>query len=181
MGEEYILFGSVLGTLVLLRQLREEQESEGDDQAGVKEISEPSDAVRLLGLVLLVLLIMFGIYIILHAHMTPGGGFQGGAIVGTAMLLVYLTGGYNVYSGISPPNLMEFLHAGAAGSYVAIGLSGLIVGGVFLSNILPLGTSGHFASGGTIPLINDAVGLEVSNGFAIIFHEFITQTRRRPT
>src|SRR5438270_327021 len=95
MGEEYILFGSVLGTLVLLRQLREEQESEGDDQAGVKEISEPSGAVRLLGLVLLVLLIMFGIYIILHAHMTPGGGFQGGAIVGTAMLLVYLTGGYN--------------------------------------------------------------------------------------
>src|SRR5207248_1823351 len=137
------------------------EEAEGDDETGFKIISEPSDAVRLVGLVLLGLLVMFGIYIIVHAHMTPGGGFQGGAIVGTAMLMVYLTGGYHIYSGISPPNLMEFLHASAAGSYVAIGLSSLIIGGVFLSNTIPLGTAGHFASGGTIPLINDAVGLEV--------------------
>jgi multicomponent Na+:H+ antiporter subunit B len=180
MGEEYILFGSVVGTITLLRTLPnevEEQRSEADDASagGVQS----SDAVRFLGLILTGLLVLFGIYVVLHAHLTPGGGFQGGAMVGTAALVVYLTTGYQTYSDVSPMPLMELGHASGAGSYIAIGLAGLMCNGTFLQNFLPLGTLHNFLSGGMIPLINDAVGLEVSIGFAIIFFEFVAQTHRR--
>jgi multicomponent Na+:H+ antiporter subunit B len=178
MGEEYILFGSVVGTLTLLRNMRREMEEAEEDEIPGRDV-EQSDAVRLLGIILMGLLILFGIYIVVHAHLTPGGGFQGGAMVGTAALLVYLATSYETYEQLSPTAWMEFGHASGAGSYVLIGLVGMIFGGSFLKNILPLGSSGHFASGGTIPLINDAVGLEVSIGFAIIFREFIIQTHRR--
>jgi multicomponent Na+:H+ antiporter subunit B len=107
---------------------------------------EQSDAVRLPGLVLIGLLILFGIYIILHAHLIPGGSFQGGAMVGTAALLVYLAGSNEICEHLSPAALMEFAHNSGAGSYVIIGLIGLIFGGLFLKNIIPLGSTGHFAS-----------------------------------
>jgi multicomponent Na+:H+ antiporter subunit B len=178
MGEEYILFGSVVGTLTLLRQMRREMEEAEQEELPGRDV-EHSDAVRLLGLVMTGLLLLFGIYIVVHAHLTPGGGFQGGAMIGTAALLVYLAGSYEIYERLSPAAWMEFGHASGAGIYVVIGLCGLIFGGSFLKNVLPLGTSSHFASGGTIPLINNAVGLEVSIGFAIIFREFVLQTHRR--
>jgi multicomponent Na+:H+ antiporter subunit B len=177
MGEEYILFGSVIGTLTLLRQMPGEAEEAREEEISGRDV-ERSEAVRLLGLIMTGLLILFGIYIILHAHLTPGGGFQGGAIVGTAALLMYLASDYEIYERLSPASLMEFGHASGAGSYVAIGMAGLIVGRPFLQNFLPFGTTGHFASGGLIPLLNGAVGLEVSIGFAIIFREFVTQTHR---
>ena len=178
MGEEYILFGSVVGTITLLRQMRGEHEMARQEHEKGAERRAHSDAVSFLGLILCGVLVLFGIYIIVHAHLTPGGGFQGGAMVGTAALLVYLSAEYETYFRVSPMELMEFGHASGAGLYVVIGLAALIFGGRFLENFLPLGQSGHFASGGTIPLINDAVGLEVSIGFAIIFYEFVAQTRR---
>jgi multicomponent Na+:H+ antiporter subunit B len=178
MGEEYILFGSVVGTITLLRAMQGEEEAERHQHAKGAERRSHSDAVHLLGLVLCGVLVLFGIYIIVHAHLTPGGGFQGGAMVGTAALLVYLSAEYQTYYSVSPMELMEFGHASGAGLYVAVGIAALIFSGTFLKNFLPLGQVGHFMSGGTIPLINDAVGLEVSIGFAIIFHEFIAQTRR---
>jgi multicomponent Na+:H+ antiporter subunit B len=177
MGEEYILFGSVVGTITLLRPMRDEAaESGGAEFEGVQR----SDAVRLIALILSGLLVLFGVYIVVHAHLTPGGGFQGGAMIGTASLLVFLGAGGATYTNVSPMELMEFGHASGAGSYVAIGLAGLILNGVFLQNFLPLSTVKHFLSGGIIPLINDFVGLEVSIGFAIIFYEFIAQARRQP-
>jgi multicomponent Na+:H+ antiporter subunit B len=182
MGEEYILFGAVLGTLVLLRQLEQEQEmeeSEPDRDVGIHQISEPSDAVRLMGLLLTGLLTLFGMYVVLHGQLTPGGGFQGGTIMGTAALLVFLTTGYQTYSRIAPSKVWEFLDAAGAGGYVAVGLAGIVCGNAFLANVIPFGQTGHFASGGTLTLLNDLVGLEVANGFAVVFNEFIVQTRRK--
>jgi multicomponent Na+:H+ antiporter subunit B len=181
MGEEFILFASVVGSLVLLRTMRREEEHSSSAQErdpGVKRIAGPSDAVRLFGLMLISLLVVFGIYIIAHAHLTPGGGFQGGAIIGTAALLIYLIGGYEIYHQLSREQLMEFCHASAAAAYVIIGITGMLAGEAFLQNFLPLGTVRRFASGGTILVINDIVGVEVSFGFAIMFHEFVAQSRR---
>lgn len=177
MGEEYILFSAVIGTTALLRQMRREiEEARQVENIGTQR--QPSDAVRLAGLIVSGLLLLFGVYVILHGHLTPGGGFQGGVIVGTAAPLVYLTTDYNTYEKLSPVPLMELGHGAGAGIYVAIGLLGLIVGRPFLANVLPLGSAHHFLSGGTIPAINDTVGLEVTIGFATIFREFLLQTRR---
>src|SRR5581483_3343365 len=72
MGEEYILFGSVVGTLTLLRQMRRQMEEAQEEEVLGRDV-EQSDAVRLLGLIMTGLLILFGIYIVVHAHLTPGG------------------------------------------------------------------------------------------------------------
>jgi multicomponent Na+:H+ antiporter subunit B len=177
MGEEYILFAAVIGTTTLLRQMRREME-EAEETEDVGKQRQPSDAVRLVGLIVTGLLVLFGIYVILHGHMTPGGGFQGGVILGTAAPMIYMAAEYDTYAKLSPVALMEFGHGVGAAAYVAIGLLGVIVGQVFLANVLPLGSAGHFLSGGTIPLINDTVGFEVAIGFATIYREFLLQTRR---
>jgi multicomponent Na+:H+ antiporter subunit B len=176
MGEEYIMLGSVLGVLVLLRHMEMEHKASHHDEAGIDRISQPSDAVRLIGLVLIGALLVFGIYIVEHAQLTPGGGFQGGAILGTAALLVYLIGGYQAYARSARPEVLESLHATGAGLYVVSGMIALLFGESFLENFLPLGSIGHLLSGGSILLVNNAVGLEVANGLAVVFHEFIVQT-----
>jgi multicomponent Na+:H+ antiporter subunit B len=66
-----------------------------------------------------------------------------------------------------------------AGTYLLVGLAAMLTGGAFLQNFLPLGVRGHFFSGGTIPLINFAVGLEVTGGFALLFAEFLEETREQ--
>ena len=64
---------------------------------------------------------MFGVYIVAHAHLTPGGGFQGGAILGTACLLVYLAVGYREFRAVSPKRMLDLAEAAGAGGYVLIG------------------------------------------------------------
>jgi multicomponent Na+:H+ antiporter subunit B len=165
---------------MLLRSMELKKDASGDmPDSALRQVSEPTDAIRLAGLTLVGLLVVFGTYVVLHGHLTPGGGFQGGVIIGSSALVAYLTTGYTAFENISPIEWMEVLEALGAGAFVVIGLCGLIFGGCFLSNFLPLGTAGQFASGGTIALINDFVGIEVASGFAIVFHEFIVQTLRR--
>jgi multicomponent Na+:H+ antiporter subunit B len=172
LGEEFMFFAAVAGTLLIMRHLREEHE---EDQNGAEDYDvDPSDAVRMAGAIGCGALIVFGVYLVLHAQLTPGGGFQGGAVIGTAALLIYLSYGFGVYRRLSPKPWMELAHATGAGGYVAVGLAGMI-GGAFLKNVLPHGSLHHLASGGTIPLISGLVGLEIAAGFAGIFFEFINQ------
>lgn len=175
LGEEFIFFAAVAGALLIMRQLREEREDGAD---GVEDYDvDPSDAVRMAGAIGCGALIVFGIYLVLHAQLTPGGGFQGGAVIGTAAPLIYLSYGFGVYRRLSPKPRMELVHAVGAGGYVAVGLAGMI-GGAFLKNVLPRGSLHHLASGGTIPLISGLVGLEIAAGFAEIFFEFINQLHK---
>lgn len=178
MGEEYILFAAVTGLALLLRQARGEIEDEPREAAAGREVPGPDDAIRWLGLLLTGATIVFGVYLIAHAHQTPGGGFQGGCIVGTACLLTYLAMGYQEFRAISPKFLLDFCESLGAGGYVLIGLATLAASGAFLENTLPLGQTGHLFSAGTIPVINLTVGLEVAAGFVIMFAAFLKDTRK---
>ena len=86
LGEEYILFAAVTGLALLLRTMRGEVEEEPAEFADDRRVSPQSDAMRWLGLTLTGPTNLFGLYVVAHAHLTPGGGFQGGAILGTACL-----------------------------------------------------------------------------------------------
>ena len=70
---------------------------------------------------------------------------------------------------------MEATEAVAAWTYVAVGLAGLVTGGLFLTNFLPLGRTGDVFSAGMIPLINVAVALEVAAAFVLLSDEFLEQ------
>ena len=171
LGEEWIMFVSVVGVAVILRE-RELQEK--SDRTTLQE-SERADGVGFISMALLPIIVVFGLYIALHGPNTPGGGFQGGAIIGSAFLLAYLGSGHKAFSAIGKTEVIEPLEALGAFAYVAIGLAALALGDVFLKNYLPLGTAGDLWSGGIIWAINIAVVLEIATGFVLAAGEFLKE------
>ena len=176
MGEEYILFAAVVGVAILMRAQRDEEEDTPDDDARDRLTPRTSDAVRVLGLGVFGPIVLFGIYVVAHGHLTPGGGFQGGVVLATGVVLVYLAGRYSALRGITPGASAELAEAAGAAGYVGVGLLGLMASGTFLYNWLPFGTTGLLTSAGMIPFINLFVGLEVAGGFVLILTEFLEQT-----
>jgi multicomponent Na+:H+ antiporter subunit B len=182
MGEEFILFAAVLGVAILLRAQRGETEQPPDEDAADRNAPATSNAVRVIGLALVGPVVLFGLYLVAHGHLSPGGGFQGGVVLATAALLVWLSGEYVTLRRVSPELVTDLAESIGAAAYVAIGLFGVAAGATFLANVLPLGQPGALLSAGTIPLINAAVGLEVAGGFMLLLSEFLEQTLviRRP-
>ncbi len=179
MGEEYILFAAVLGLVILLRDLRgeriDQEEQEEEESPVQRRRREASDALRVLGLLLVGPLVMFGIYIVAHGALTPGGGFQGGVILAAALVLVSLAGRYPAMRRVRPIPLVEVADAAGAAGYVLIGLGAFIAGAEFLYNFLPLGEPGTLLSAGTIPVLSISVGLEVAGAFVLLISEFLDQ------
>jgi multicomponent Na+:H+ antiporter subunit B len=178
LGEEFILFAAVIGVAILLRAQRDEEEREASEFAFGRSAPRTSDAVRVVAIVLVGPTVVTGLYIVAHGHLTPGGGFQGGVILATALILVYLASEYSYLRTAAPEPLIEVCEAVGGGGFAVIGLAGLIGGVAYMENVLPLGQLGHLNSAGTVPLINLSVGLEVAAGFVLILLEFLAQTLR---
>ena len=176
LGEEFILFAAVVGVASLLRNLRGERDARPDDDAKGRRVRETSVAVSVVGLALVGPTLLVGLYVVIHGHQTPGGGFQGGVILATALLLVYLSDRYVTLRRVGPMALIEFAEALGAASLAILGLAGMVAGVAFMDNFLPFGTPGDLLSAGTIPLGNMAVGLAVTGGFAFMLSEFLEQT-----
>lgn len=178
LGEEFILFAAVAGVALLLRERHDEEdlpEEHYREDAPGRPVPPQTEAVRAACAVFLGLTVMFALYVILHGHLTPGGGFQGGSILASAWALIYLAGGYRLYRRAGPQAVVEIFDAGGAGAYALIGLAALASGGVFLQNWLPYGQFGSLLSAGTIDVINCAVGIEVTAAFILVFAEFLKQ------
>lgn len=181
LGEETMLFAAVTALTLLLRSQRHDQPIQEDEVRPNRPHRLTTSAIRLLALFLLPVVVVFGFNLALHAQITPGGGFQGGAVLATALLQVYLVSRFSVYKKIFPEKLAEAGDAGGAALYALAGLLGLLTGATYLQNVLPLGKSGEFFSGGMIMLVNLGVALEVSCGFSLMMKEFIQQPfNRRP-
>jgi multicomponent Na+:H+ antiporter subunit B len=174
--EEFILLSAVTGISVLLRPFSDETRQLPEDTAPDRTIPPPSPAVWLLAVFLGSLLVLTGIETVTHGQLTPGGGFQGGVIVASAVYVAYLGTNYVTVERFQPSALLEATDGVGASGYVVIGLLGLLAGADFLANVVGLGGTGNLISGGTIPLLNLVVGVEVAGGFAILASEFLDQT-----
>lgn len=128
-----------------------------------------------MALVLVPGLLALGIYIVVHGQITPGGGFQGGVILATAPLAVFLAGRYVRMRAVAPHTVVEIGDAVGAAGYALVGLGGLVFVGIFFKNLLPLGIPGHLLSAGQIDVASVAVGLEVSGAFLVAWSEFLDQ------
>ena len=121
-----------------------------------------------------VLIFLFGIYIILFGHLTPGGGFAGGVILASSYVLLLLAFGREFVEGNLPSYLASKLDCLGAFLFALIAILGLILGGTFFvnflyQNYLP-GRLFELVSGGTIPLSNLAIGIKVGASlFLVIF------------
>ena len=116
-------------------------------------------------------ILIFGVYILVHGHLSPGGGFQGGAIIASGFLLIYL-GCRERRINRTASDLAESL-GGLV--FVGIGLLGLAFGSYFLSNFLPRGTAHTLFSAGIIPIIYIAVGFKVGSELAGIIDNLIEE------
>lgn len=175
LGEEFILFTSVMGIALLMRRTKDEPAGDHEDRAQRRNVPAPSDAVRVIALLLIAPTILFGWYIVAHGQVTPGGGFQGGVILSSAPLLLYLCGSYPKFRGAAAPRLVEIVEAVGAAGYIVVGGASVALGGLFLENLLPLGKTGTLTSGGIVPFINLGVGLEVSGGFVLVLIVYLEE------
>lgn len=179
LGEEFILFISVVGVVALLRRTRDEQEEEPAHDLG-REQQLTSDATRWLGSALVGPMTIVAAYVITHGQLTPGGGFPGGVILMAAIALIFLGGEWLVLVRVRKSSTwIELLESAGAAGFALIGFGGLIAMGAFFKNFLPYGTSGSLLSGGTIPLANVAVGLEVAGATLMVVSELLDQRMLR--
>lgn len=109
------------------------------------------------------LIMLLGVYIFVNGHLTPGGGFQGGAVIASGVLLTLLADPLKHFSH----RLIGIVESLAGIFYVGIGALGLFLAGGFLDNrILPIGELGALVSAGAIPLIYSLIGLKVGAEFS---------------
>jgi multicomponent Na+:H+ antiporter subunit B len=111
----------------------------------------------------------FGVYVIANGHLSAGGGFQGGAIVASGVMLMLLARPQVVLNGAA----LSIIESVAGVLYVALGILGLGLAGGFLDpRFLPLGEFGAFVSAGAIPLISALLGIKVGAELSVIIDRF---------
>ncbi len=163
LGEVTVLFISALGVSLLLGSAVTQKRLELE--------FKPNFMLRVGSRALFGIIIMTGVYVTLHGHLTPGGGFPGGTMIASAMLLLYLADD-QFRAKIKSFKVLE----GVAGSfYVIIGLVGLVVGTYFLSNFLDNGVVGDLLSSGIIPIVYILIGLKVGSEISGIIDNFLTE------
>jgi multicomponent Na+:H+ antiporter subunit B len=180
-GEEFILFVAATGVATVLRHLRDEGErhasGEANDEAAGRKAPPTSGAVRMVALALIGPTVVIGWYLASHAQTSPSGGFQGGIVLATAFILIYLAGQFLAFERISPADVTDAVEAVGAGGFAAVGIAAVVMGLAYLTNFLPLGSvPGAVSSSGTIALISFFVGVEVAAAFVLIVAELLDQT-----
>ena len=165
LGEEFILFAAVVGTVLLLRDRGTKPEGERDWIG--------SDGVRAFGLLFAGPALVVGLWLVAFGTVTPGGGFQGGVAVAGGFVLVYAAADYRSFARIGNEHWLDFAKGTGAGGYVVIGLAALISGAPFLHNLLGPGQSGTLVSGGSVAFINWSVALEVAAANLLLVVEFL--------
>lgn len=167
--EEAIFVASVVGVSFLLRP-GEDEEMRPDVDGG-----RVLPSTTLVGYALLPVTVLLGVDLIAHGHLTPGGGFQGGVVAGTGIHLLYVAGRFRALRRLGPPHPFEWGEAVGTGAFAALAGATVLAAGAFLANVVPTGHLGHLLSGGTVPILNGAVGVEVASGTVVLVARFLEQ------
>ena len=156
LGEVVILFltAAIIGFFLKLSK------EEKDENTRKENLRETSEILQTASKILVPLIFLFGAYIFINGHLTPGGGFQGGAVIASGIVLLFLA---DPNAKINH-NVISFIESVSGFSFVLIGVLGIFLAGGFLDNsIIELGTFGKLFSAGAIPLIYTFIGLKVGS------------------
>ena len=136
-----------------------------------------SKIVRTVANQLILFILIFGLYVIVHGHLTPGGGFQGGAVIVSGVVMLLVAFSSKELKKSLRERLLSIMESTGALIFAILGFAG--IGTVFFYNFL-VGTSifgripptgpnpGDIWTGGVIPLMNLAVGLKVVAGLSAV-------------
>lgn len=161
LGEVTVLFISALGVALVLN-------TKGNR---IKLNYKPNFMLRVGSKALFGIILMLGVMVSLHGHLTPGGGFPGGSMIAIGFLLLYISD-EKYRAKIGGFKVME----GAAGlAYTAVGVIGLFVAGYFLKNTLGTGVVGQVFSAGVIPIVYVLIGIKVGAEISGIVDDFLCE------
>jgi multicomponent Na+:H+ antiporter subunit B len=166
LGEVAVLFMVAAGVGLVLGDATRRRDAV---PAEAEAIDPSTELVRNGAAILFPLISIFAAYIIMNGHLSAGGGFQGGAIIASGVMLLLLA---------NPEYLVDHDLLGVTESlagvlYVLAGIAGLIFAGGFLdSRMLPLGQFGAFFSAGAIPIISVLLGVKVGCELGVIIDRF---------
>ncbi len=118
---------------------------------------------------------LFGAYVLLHGHITPGGGFSGGTIIGASLILYSMVFRFSPRKHRIEHDTSLLFEAGGAILYIAVGLLGIVFGKSFLTNrgVFPLGTPGELVSSGMIAVLTLGLGMKVAGTVITLFQELL--------
>lgn len=167
LGELAVLFMVAVGVGLLLGAGGQERDRVWIEQS--LKATLPTEIVQNGADVLVPLIAIFAAYIVMHGHLGPGGGFQGGAVMASCVLLLLLARpDYRIK--LTDLSVMESL---AGLLIVLVGIAGIILAGGFLDNrVLPLGEFGAFFSAGAIPVLSVLLGVKVGCELSVIIERF---------
>ncbi len=166
-GESNVLFIAACCVLILLRY-----DFGGKDSANLKKINaeandriyEPKNDVILqrVAFVLVPMIIIFGIYVILNGHLSPGGGFSGGAIIGAGLILYLNAFGFKKTERFFSQKTFKWTVFSSLTFYCLAKSYSFYTGANHMESGIPLGTAGNILSSGLILPLNICVGLVVA-------------------
>ncbi|HDQ44940.1 MAG TPA: sodium:proton antiporter [bacterium] len=113
-------------------------------------------------------ILLFGMYLITYGHLSPGGGFQGGVVLASGVVLLLLCQGTDRVQKLFPLPVVNSAEALGFLAFLLMGFAGVLFGGGFLSNFLPVGKAGEVPGAGFILILNLVVGLKVGAGITLI-------------
>lgn len=155
LGEVTVLFLTAAIIGMVLTQGRKQQ-------ALQRQLPASGELLTTGSRLLVPLILLLGAYVFINGHLTPGGGFQGGAIIASAALLLLLTDPLKRFSH----RLIARVEALSGLVFITIGVLGMVYASGFLdSRLLPSGTFGTLFSAGVIPVIYSVIGLKVGAEF----------------
>ena len=166
LGESNVLFIAACSVLILLRISSEKHggdavaqlEAEADDR-----MYEPKNDLILqrIASFLVPLILLFGVYIIMNGHISPGGGFSGGAVMGAGLILYLNAFGFRKTERFFTFKTFKVVSLCALSFYAVSKAYSFFTGANHLSSFITPGTPGKLFSAGLIPYLNIAVGLVV--------------------
>jgi len=166
LGEVAVLFMVAAGVGLVLGA---SGKSSGAELAEAERKTPASEIVQNATQIMVPLIAIFAAYIVMNGHISAGGGFQGGAVIASAVLLLLLANPSQALNAA----FLSIAESVAGVLFVVVGIAGLIFAGGFLDNrVLPLGEFGGFFSAGAIPLLSVLLGVKVGCELSVILDRF---------
>ena len=164
LGESHVLYIAACAVTILLARVKSKKEEKDEmaDEELYSHDDKHDDILRKGALLVVPAILMFGVYVILNGHLSPGGGFSGGAIMGAALILYNLSFGDHSTEKFINIKTYKAIIISALGFY-AIGKSySFFTGANQIHSIIPNGIAGNILSSGLILPLNIAVGVIVA-------------------
>lgn len=157
LGESFVLFTAMCAVTILLNRSGKKRWLRQPDV--VDYASDPIVAPMCRFLIPVIL--VFGIYILLNGHLSPGGGFSGGSILAAGLMLFAMVWGDSAASAVLRPRRLQTVVLCSLGFYCLAKSYSFYTGANHLHSIISPGTPGRILSAGLILPLNMAVGFVV--------------------